>query len=153
MSIVYMIKCIQCKSEFDQGDTTKRICPTCVSNRARYRVIIDSEKKKELRKIMKPDFYEKKCKSCDTIFKTKIANKQFCNNYCVKQYARYPNMLPNIEKNIIRIEERIQEANEKAEQRIMKIEEDLDKINYQFEAQRLAYVTKREFLLTRQNIK
>ena len=62
-------------------------------------------------------------------------------------------MLPNIEKNIIRIEERIQEANEKAEKRIMKIEEDLDKINYEFEAQRLAYVTKREFLLTRQNIK
>ena len=145
---VFIIKCICCKSEFNQGDSYKRICQQCVDTRARRRAKEYAIQRRKIPKI-KPDYYEIQCKACDTIFRTKNNNKQFCNNKCVEQYASFPKQLINTEKNILRIEERIEQANTKYEQRIIQLEKQLEKINYEFESQRIVYEKKLEFLRSR----
>ena len=145
---VFIIKCICCKSEFNQGDSYKRICQQCVDIRARRRSKEYNTQRKKTPKI-KPDYYEIQCKACDTIFRTKMPNKQFCNNRCVKQYSSFPKQLINTEKNILRIEERIEQVNTEYEKRIIQLEKQLEKINYDFESQRIVYEKKLEFLRSR----
>lgn len=145
---IYIIKCIQCKSEFNQGNSYRRICEICVKDRCLKRNQTYKAKKK-LQKVLKPDFYEKQCPACDCIFKTKMLNKQFCTERCVRRYKTFPTQLINVENNIIRIERKIEQANIEYEEKIIKLEKKLDSINFELESQRIVYEKKLEFLRSR----
>ena len=144
MSQVYIIRCISCKDEFDQGDSYKRICEKCVINRRKSREKINNAKKRPVKR--QPTLYTKQCLACDNTFTTKNINKQFCFHYCFIQYKHFPTRLINTEKKIIRLEKKIEQVNIESEAKIINIVKQLEKTNYTLESQRLAYEAKLEFL-------
>ena len=145
MSQVFIIKCISCKGEFDQGDSYKRICEKCITSMRKLRIKINNAKKQPLLK-KQPILYTRQCLACDSTFITKMINKQFCFHSCIKRYNNFPNQLVNTERMMCKLEEKIEKSNLYHEAQIIKIEKHLEKINYDFETQRIVYEKRLEFL-------
>jgi len=146
--IVYMIKCIKCKSEFNQGDTNRRFCLLCryVKDEAqRSRAHIKREIKRHQAKV-NPVYYDRYCTVCEREFRTKIKNKEFCTKNCCKRIKTFPVQLDNVEDNLTKIEGRIVKINLRYEKRMNVLEDQLDYMNYELEKQRLKYKLKLEFL-------
>jgi len=144
MSQVYIIRCISCKDEFDQGDSYKRICEKCVINRRKSREKINNAKKRPVKR--QPTLYTKQCLACDGTFTTKNIDKEFCFHYCFIQYQNFPIRLANTEKKIIEVEKKIEKVNIECETKIIQLEKQLEKTNYTLETKRLAYEKRIEFL-------
>ena len=129
--ISFMIKCIKCKSEFDQGDTNRRFCLLCryVKDEAqRSRAHIKREIKRHQAKV-NPVYYDR-----------------FCTKNCCKRIKTFPVQLDNVEDNLTKIEGRIVKINLRYEKRMNVLEDQLDYMNYELEKQRLKYKLKLEFL-------
>ena len=146
--ISFMIKCIKCKSEFDQGDTNRRFCLLCryVKDEAqRERAHIKREIKRHQAKV-NPVYYDRFCTVCEREFRTKIKNKEFCTKLCKARIKTFPVQLDNVEDNLTKIEGRIVNINLRYEKRMNVLEDQLDYMNYELEKQRLKYKLKLEFL-------
>tara|TARA_R110000803_G_scaffold42967_1_gene91986 strand:- start:684 stop:1151 length:468 start_codon:yes stop_codon:yes gene_type:complete len=146
--IVFMIKCIKCKSEFNQGDTNRRFCLLCRHTKdeaQRERAHIKREIKRHIAKN-NPVFYDRHCPVCDREFRTKIKNKEFCTKLCCKRIKTFPVQIDNVEDNLKKIEERIVKINLRYEKKMNVLGDQLDWMNFELEKQRLKYKLKFEFL-------
>ena len=146
--ISFMIKCIKCKSEFDQGDTNRRFCLLCRHTKdeaQRSRAHIKREIKRHQAKV-NPVYYDRYCTVCEREFRTKIKNKEFCTKNCCKRIKTFPVQLDNIENHLRKIEERIVKINLRYEKRMNILEDQADWINFELEKQRQKYLTKLSFL-------
>lgn len=150
MSTVFIIKCIKCKSDFNQGDKTyRRICDGCRYNSdvaRRKRAHIKREKKRKDKKIIKPEFYLKTCPVCEREFKTKISIKKYCTKKCNEQTSKISIQLERSEKNLIKLDARIIKVNELYEEKMNKLQEQVDYYNNNAEKQRLKYIQNMERL-------
>ena len=145
---VYMIMCIKCKSEFNQGDTNRRFCLLCRHTKdeaQRKRAHIKREIKRYKAKV-NPVYYDRFCTVCEREFRTKIKNKEFCTKNCCKRIKTFPVQIENVEANITKIEERIININLSYEVKMNTLQDQLDYMNYELEKQRIKYVDKFEFL-------
>jgi len=144
---VFMIKCLKCKSEFNQGDTNRRFCMLCryVKDSAQRKRAHD---KREIKRHMakKPVIYDRFCTVCEREFRTKIKNKEFCTKRCCQRIKTFPVQIDNVEDNLVKIEERIVNINLRYEKKMNALEDQLDYMNFELEKQRLKYQTKFEFL-------
>ena len=143
---VFMIKCLKCKSEFNQGDTNRRFCMSCRYNKdteQRRRAHLKRETKRQEAKI-KPVFYIKYCPVCEMDFKTKIKHKKYCTKRCMERKKKFPLYVENIKNNIVNLEKRIVNINLKYEKKMNVLEEQLDYMNFQLEKQRVKYFTRLE---------
>lgn len=144
---VFMIRCLKCKSEFNQGDTNRRFCLLCryVKDSAQRKRAHD---KREIKRHMvkKPVIYDRFCTVCEREFRTKIKNKEFCTKLCCQRIKTFPVQLDNVEDNLVKIEERIVNINLRYEKKMNALEDQLDYMNFELEKQRLKYQTKFEFL-------
>ena len=144
---VFMIKCVKCKSEFNQGDTNRRFCLLCryVKDSAQRKRAHD---KREIKRHMvkKPVIYDRFCTVCEREFRTKIKNKEFCTKLCCQRIKTFPVQLDNVEENLVKIEERIVNINLRYEKKMNVLEDQLDYMNFELEKTRLKYQTKFEFL-------
>ena len=146
--IIYMIKCVKCKSEFDQGDTNKRFCKLCryVKDSAQRKRAHDKREVKRYQAKVKPEYYTRFCTVCDREFKTKFKNKEFCTKLCRTRIKTFPVQLDNIETSITKIEENIVNVNLRYEKKMNKLQDEVDFINFDLERTRLKYVSKFEYL-------
>ena len=144
---VFMIRCLKCKSEFNQGGTNRRFCLLCryVKDSAQRKRAHD---KREIKRHMvkKPVIYDRFCTVCEREFRTKIKNKEFCTKLCCQRIKTFPVQLDNVEDNLVKIEERIVNINLRYEKKMNALEDQLDYMNFELEKQRLKYQTKFEFL-------
>jgi|SaaInlV_165m_DNA_1040744.scaffolds.fasta_scaffold18524_4 hypothetical protein len=144
---VFMIRCVKCKSEFNQGDTNRRFCLLCryVKDSAQRKRAHD---KREIKRHMakKPVIYDRFCTVCEREFRTKIKNKEFCTKRCCQRIKTFPVQIDNVEDNLVKIEERIVNINLRYEKKMNALEDQLDYMNFELEKQRLKYQTKFEFL-------
>lgn len=144
---VFMIRCVKCKSEFNQGDTNRRFCMLCryVKDSAQRKRAHD---KREIKRHMakKPVIYDRFCTVCEREFRTKIKNKEFCTKRCCQRIKTFPVQIDNVEDNLVKIEERIVNINLRYEKKMNALEDQLDYMNFELEKQRLKYQTKFEFL-------
>ena len=144
---VFMIRCVKCKSEFNQGDTNRRFCVLCryVKDSAQRKRAHD---KREIKRHMakKPVIYDRFCTVCEREFRTKIKNKEFCTKRCCQRIKTFPVQIDNVEDNLVKIEERIVNINLRYEKKMNALEDQLDYMNFELEKQRLKYQTKFEFL-------
>ena len=146
--IVFIIKCVQCKKEFNQGESNKRICNTCRYNQHLESMKRSQEKIKAKPKKPNPKYHTRTCPVCSNDFKTKLYNKKYCNKRCVERKNNFPEYIVTVKNNIIKIEEKILNTNNLYEQKMIRLEEQLDKINYELEKQRGKYFDRLEFLET-----
>ena len=147
--ISFMIMCIKCKSEFDQGDTNRRFCLLCRHTKdeaQRKRGHDLKEIKLQQAKKVKPEFYERFCTVCEREFRTKIKNKEFCTKLCCKRIKTFPVQIDNVENILKKIEERIVNINLRYEKRMNVLEDQLDYMNFELEKTRLKYQLKYNFL-------
>lgn len=146
--ISFMIMCIKCKSEFDQGDTNRRFCLLCRHSKdeAQRKRGHDLREIKRQQAKIKPVYYHRLCPVCEMEFKTKRASKQYCTKRCKDRKSQFPNQIDNIQANLTRTEDRIVNINVTYEKKMNKLEDQLDYINYELEKQRQKYLTKLAFL-------
>ena len=144
---VFMIRCLKCKSEFNQGDTNRRFCLLCrygKDSAQRKRAHDKREIKRHM--VKKPVIYDRFCTVCEREFRTKIKNKEFCTKRCCQRIKTFPVQIDNVEDNLVKIEERIVNINLRYEKKMNALEDQLDYMNFELEKQRLKYQTKFEFL-------
>ena len=146
--IIYMIKCVKCKSEFDQGDTNRRFCKLCryVKDSAQRKRAHDKREIKRHQAKVNPVYFHRFCTVCEREFKTKIKNKEFCTKLCQTRIKTFPVQLDNVEANITKIEENIVNVNLRYEKKMNKLQDEVDFINFDLERTRLKYVSKFEYL-------
>ena len=145
---VYMILCIKCKSEFDQGDTNRRFCLLCrhTKDEAQRKRARDIREIKRHQAKVNPIYYDRICPVCETEFRTKFNSKKYCNQSCKLRKKLSPIQLDNVQANLTRTEERIVNINLTYEKKMNKLEDQLDYMNYELEKQRQKYLTKLAFL-------
>lgn len=102
-------------------------------------------KQKEQRKT-KPGYHTRQCPVCKYEFKTKHYNKKYCTKKCVRRRHSFNRQIPNTEKYIIKIEEKILNINKKTEEKINKIVGFADKKNSDLEKLRIECVKKLDFM-------
>lgn len=148
--IIFIIKCIKCKTEFNQGDKSyRRICDGCrydskVAHRKRAhekREIKREAKRKEKKKLIKI------CPVCGKQFEANHGKRVYCNNPCYhKIIAKVPSQIERTENNLIKLDERIIKVNEMYEEKMNKLQEQLDYFNTNAEKQRTKYIKNMERL-------
>jgi len=146
--ISFIIKCIKCKSEFNQGDTNRRFCVSCryVKDSAQKKRAHEKREVKRYQAKVKPVYFHRFCTVCEREFKTKIKNKEFCTKLCRTRIKTFPVQLDNIEAHITKIEENIVNVNLRYEKKMNILEEQLDFINFDLERTRVKYQAKFEYL-------
>lgn len=148
--IIFIIKCIKCKSDFNQGDKSyRRICDGCRYNRdvaKRKRLHIKKEKKRKEIAQIKPKTYLKTCLVCEREFKTLISSKKYCTKKCKVQTSKISVQLENTEKNLVKLDARIIKVNELYEVKMHQLQVQLDYYNNNAEKQRLKYIQNMERL-------
>ena len=144
MSVIeFIIKCIKCKNDFNQGaDIHRRICNDC-----RYDKVIAKRKRTYIKKQnKKTNFFSKTCIMCEREFKTKIKHKKYCTKKCKEQTSKISIQLERTEKNLIKLDERIIKVNELYEEKMNKLQKQLDYYNNGAEKQHLKYTQNMERL-------
>jgi hypothetical protein len=135
-----MIKCIKCKTDFDQGDSNLRLCNGCRYNNDKKQRKRANDKRQLIRKKkLKPEYYHKTCPVCEREFKTLFENKKYCTKKCKEQTSKLPIQLENAERMLEKLENRIIKVNELYEEKMNKLESQLDYYNYNAEKQRQTY--------------
>ena len=79
-------------------------------------------------------------------FKTKISIKKFCTKKCNEQTSKISIQLERSEKNLIKLDARIIKVNELYEEKMNKLQEQVDYYNNNAEKQRLKYIQNMERL-------
>jgi len=146
---VFIIKCIQCKKEFDQGNSNTRICDVCkiVNHRTLMKIAREKRNIKQKEKIkLQTKFLKKTCPICQYEFKTIDDNKKYCSKRCLKRKLSFVTQIINKEKQIISLEERILINNKNCEEKIIEIESFTDKKNYELEKLRSECAEKLDFM-------
>lgn len=148
---VFMIKCIRCKTEFNQGDSQRRFCDGCRHNKdieQRKRAHEKREKEREAKRKEKKKLF-KICPICKKQFEANHGKRVYCNNPCYyDRIAKVPLQIERAEKNIINIDKRIIKANELYEEKMNKLQKQLDYINLNLDKQRNKLITNLEYLKT-----
>lgn len=129
---VFMILCIKCKSEFNQGDTNRRFCNACRYNKdaqQRLRAHLKRELKRKQERKLKPEFFHKICPVCEREFKTKLNAKKYCTKKCNEQTSKLPIQLERAEARLIRKDKEVINVNKMYQERINKLCDQLDYYN------------------------
>ena len=138
--IIFMIKCIKCKTEFNQGDSNLRLCNGCRFSKDKKQRKRAHVKRQLIRtKKLKPVYYHKTCPVCEREFKTLFENKKYCTKKCLHQTSKLPIQLERTEISLENLENRIVKVNELYEEKMNKLEAQLDYYNYNAEKQRQTY--------------
>ena len=148
--IIFIIKCIKCKAEFNQGDKSyRRICDGCrYDGKVAHRKRAHEKREIKRQKIRdeRPEFYHKLCPVCEREFKTKISNKKYCTKKCNEQTSKISTQLERTENNLVKLDDRIIKVNELYEEKMNKLQEQLDYFNTNAEKQRTKYIKNMERL-------
>lgn len=145
--IDFIIKCIQCKSEFNQGNTNKRICESCRMSNYKSQLLISKErqsiKEKEKRKLQR---LKKICPICKCEFKTLDERKKYCTKRCLDRKISFTIQIKNKTKQLHIIDEKIINNNIECEKKIIKILNLKDRQNSELEKLHNEYVKKLDFM-------
>lgn len=143
-----MIKCIRCKTVFNQSDTHIRLCNNCRHNKnMEQRKRAHEKRQKEREAKRKERIKIKTCPICNKKFEANHAKRVYCNNPCYySRIAKVPLQIERAEKNIINIDKRIIKANELYEEKMNKLQQQLDYINLNLEKQKTKLTTRLEYL-------
>ena len=100
MSQPFIIKCIKCKGDFDEKESTyRRICPSCVKQEK-------ENKRKELVQERKRNHISEhiiNCKFCKNDFISKTPQKMYCSNTCRSKFWTIPKDIKRTEEHIDRL--------------------------------------------------
>lgn len=145
----YIIKCIQCKNDFDQANPYTRLCESCRMSNYRSQVLISQKKqsikRKEQRK-QQTNHLKKTCPVCQYEFKTARDSKKYCSKRCLVKKQTFVTQIMNKEKQIIVLEERILHNNKSREEKIAEIEKLTDKKNDELKKLHSEYTEKLDFM-------
>ena len=99
----YIVKCIQCKKEFDQVNPYKRLCESCRMSNYKSQVAISQKKqsikRKEQRK-QQTKHLKKTCPVCQYEFKTARDSKKYCSKRCLTKKQTFVTQIINNEKHL-----------------------------------------------------
>ncbi len=90
-------------------------------------------------KKLKPEYYHKTCPVCEREFKTLFETKKYCTKKCKEQTSKLPIQLERAEISLEKLENKIAKVNELYEEKMNKLEAQLDYYNYNAEKQRQTY--------------
>ena len=147
--MIYMIKCIKCKGDFNQGDSNKRFCDGCRFNSDVARRKRNSEKQAlKLKQAKEASNKRVKhiCPVCKSSFISKYKIKKYCNPRCAYKRKDIPNQINNTKNSVVKLEGKIIAINELYEEKMIKLQNQLDYINGDLEKQRVKYINRLDFL-------
>lgn len=102
MTKPFIIKCVDCKKEFNENDLTyKRICDVCRKQR-------QINAKKRLRADNKISEYCVTCKFCKNDFLSYSKTRKYCSDTCRQKYHNIPDIIKYTEKSIDKLTMRVQ---------------------------------------------
>ena len=145
----YIIKCIQCKKEFDQVNPYTRLCESCRMSNYKSQVLISQKKqsiKRKEQRNQQTKHLKKTCPVCQYEFKTAKDSKKYCSKRCLRKRLTFPDQIINKEKQLIILEEKILNNNKHCEEKIIEIEKLADKKNYELKKLHSEYTEKLDFM-------
>ena len=112
----FIIKCIECQEEFDQGDTEKRLCVNCVDSdkvRRRDEAIQRGMDKQILQRRLERQV-TRKCRFCYKEFNG-FHGRLYCSPTCRTKFWNIPDRIEATEAHIMRLHIKLEMLKSKME--------------------------------------
>ena len=112
----FIIKCIECQAEFDQGDTEKRLCVNCIdSDKTRRHVeAVKRGMDKQIIERYEKRQITKKCRFCYKDFNG-YYGKLYCSHTCRTKFWNIPDRIKATEEHIMRLHIKLEMLKSKME--------------------------------------
>ncbi len=102
MTKPFIIKCVDCKKDFDEKDLTyKRRCTPC-------RIAKQKRERKRLRGDNKIIEHAIICKLCKTNFISYSKQRKYCSDTCRIKYHNIPDDIKRTEERIVRLRSKVE---------------------------------------------